>query len=100
MYGHSVNYYLAHGEKNNPFLKATEWNWQIDPLGFRAIITRYYNDWRLPVFPIENGSCYLTGYVNPVEDDYRIDYHRKHFDAMKAAIFKDAGALSVISAGD
>ncbi len=43
------------GEKNNPYLKATEWNWQINPLGFRTIITRYANDWRMPVFPIENG---------------------------------------------
>lgn len=32
--GTPVNYYLLHGEKNNPYLKATEWNWQIDPLGF------------------------------------------------------------------
>ncbi|MBD4674947.1 family 1 glycosylhydrolase, partial [Xanthomonas citri pv. citri] len=29
--GTPVNYYLLHGEKNNPYLKATEWNWQIDP---------------------------------------------------------------------
>ncbi len=46
---------MLFGNRDNPFLKATEWNWQIDPLGFRTIITRYYNDWRLPVFPIENG---------------------------------------------
>jgi 6-phospho-beta-glucosidase len=45
---------MLFGDKKN-WLKATEWNWQIDPLGFRTIITRYYNDWRLPVFPIENG---------------------------------------------
>ena len=39
-----VNYYLHEGDKPNPYLEATEWGWQIDPLGFRAIITRYYND--------------------------------------------------------
>lgn len=53
--GTAVNNYMLFGNQDNPYLKATEWNWQIDPLGFRMIITRYYNDWRLPVFPIENG---------------------------------------------
>ncbi len=53
--GTAVNNYMLFGNQDNPYLKATEWNWQIDPLGFRTIITRYYNDWRLPVFPIENG---------------------------------------------
>ncbi|STS81350.1 putative family 1 glycoside hydrolase [Klebsiella pneumoniae] len=41
--GTAVNNYMLFGNQDNPFLKATEWNWQIDPLGFRTIITRYYN---------------------------------------------------------
>lgn len=90
-----VNYYLLHGDKPNPWLKATEWNWQIDPLGFRTIITRYYNDWRLPVFPIENGIGVIESWdgVNMIEDDYRIDYHREHINAMKAAIFEDGAQV-------
>lgn len=93
--GTPVNYYLLHGEKNNPYLKATEWNWQIDPLGFRTIITRYANDWRMPVFPIENGIGVIESWdgVNPVEDTYRIDYHRAHIEAMKAAIFEDGAEV-------
>lgn len=90
-----VNAYLLHGDKSNPWLKATEWNWQIDPLGFRTIITRYYNDWRLPVFPIENGIGVIESWdgVNMIEDDYRIDYHREHINAMKAAIFEDGAQV-------
>jgi 6-phospho-beta-glucosidase len=93
--GTEVNYYLKYGDKNNPYLKATEWNWQIDPLGFRSIITRYYNDWRMPVFPIENGIGVIESWdgVNPVEDDYRIAYHRDHINAMKEAIFEDGAEV-------
>ncbi len=90
-----VNYYLLHGEKDNPFLEATEWNWQIDPLGFRTIITRYYNDWRMPVFPIENGIGVIESWdgVNPIDDEYRIVYHREHLQAMKDAIFEDGAEV-------
>ncbi|EPB6869433.1 glycoside hydrolase family 1 protein [Enterobacter asburiae] len=93
--GTPVNYYLLHGEKNNPYLKATEWNWQIDPLGFRTIITRYANDWRMPVFPIENGIGVIESWdgVNPIEDTYRIDYHRAHINAMKEAMFEDGAEV-------
>lgn len=93
--GTPVNYYLLHGEKNNPYLKATEWNWQIDPLGFRTIITRYANDWRMPVFPIENGIGVIESWdgVNPIEDTYRIDYHRAHIEAMKEAMFEDGAEV-------
>ena len=83
------------GGAKNPYLKATEWNWQIDPLGFRTIITRYANDWRMPVFPIENGIGVIESWdgVNPIEDTYRIDYHRAHIDAMKAAMFEDGAEV-------
>ena len=93
--GTPVNYFLQQGDKANPYLEATEWGWQIDPLGFRAIITRYYNDWRLPVFPIENGIGVIEEWdgVNPIEDDYRIAYHRDHIQAMQDAIFEDGAQV-------
>lgn len=93
--GTAVNNYMLFGNQDNPFLKATEWNWQIDPLGFRTIITRYYNDWRLPVFPIENGIGVIESWdgEHPVADDYRIAYHRDHINAMKAAMFEDGAQV-------
>ncbi|GHD92831.1 6-phospho-beta-glucosidase [Pseudocitrobacter faecalis] len=93
--GTAVNHYMLFGDTPNPHLKATEWNWQIDPLGFRSIITRYYNDWRLPVFPIENGIGVIESWdgETPVADDYRIAYHRDHINAMKEAIFEDGAQV-------
>lgn len=93
--GTEVNYYMQFGDKDNPYLKSTEWNWQIDPLGFRTIITRYYNDWRLPVFPIENGIGVIESWdgENMIADDYRIAYHRDHINAMKEAIFEDGAEV-------
>ena len=93
--GTPVNNYMQFGDKKNDFLQATEWGWQIDPLGFRTIITRYYNDWRLPVFPIENGIGVIESWdgENPVADDYRIAYHRDHINAMKEAMFEDGARV-------
>jgi 6-phospho-beta-glucosidase len=97
--GTPVNDYLLHGEKNNPYLKATEWNWQIDPLGFApsSPATTTTGD----AGPIENGIGVIESWdgVNPIEDTYRIDYHRAHIEAMKEAMFEDGARLLAISAG-
>lgn len=93
--GTAVNNYMQSGDRPNPYLEATAWNWQIDPLGFRTIITGYANNWRLPVFPIENGIGAIESWdgVNPIADDYRIRYHRDHIAAMKQAIFEDGAEV-------
>ncbi|NDL66018.1 glycoside hydrolase family 1 protein [Acerihabitans arboris] len=90
-----VNYYMEYGSQDNPYLKATEWNWQIDPIGFRTVITSMYNRHGLPVFPIENGIGVIENWdgVNEIQDDYRIGYHRDHIQAMKDAIFIDGAAV-------
>lgn len=41
--------------KLNPLLEHNQWDWSIDPEGFRRILSRLYNEFGLPVFPIENG---------------------------------------------
>ncbi|KAA8999342.1 glycoside hydrolase family 1 protein [Affinibrenneria salicis] len=87
----SINFYMEHGVQDNPFLEATEWNWQIDPIGFRNVITDTYNRYGLPVFPIENGIGVIEQWdgEHEIQDDYRIDYHRSHIQAMKDAILID-----------
>lgn len=79
--------YLDYGKINNSYLKATEWNWQIDPLGFRNVLNKIYTRYRLPVFPVENGIGVIEEWdgKNMIEDDYRIAYHRNHIQAMKDA---------------
>jgi len=75
----------------NPYLKASEWGWQIDPLGLRCTLNALYDRYQKPLFIVENGLGSSdepdeNGYV---EDDYRIEYLREHIKAMKAAVEED-----------
>ena len=75
----------------NPYLKASEWGWQIDPLGLRTTLNMIYDRYQKPLFIVENGLGAVdkpdaNGYV---EDDYRIDYLRAHMLAMRDAINLD-----------
>ena len=72
----------------NPYLKASDWGWQIDPLGLRITMNALYDRYQKPLFIVENG----LGAVDKIEedgsinDDYRIDYLREHIKAMGDAI--------------
>ncbi|WEV36506.1 glycoside hydrolase family 1 protein [Lactobacillus sp. ESL0677] len=84
------NYYLQYGNKENPFLKVNEWGWSVDPRGFRDVLTKTYNQYHLPMFPIENGIGVREEYEGrEIQDDYRIDYHRDHIKALKDAMAID-----------
>lgn len=84
------NMYLDYGAKINPYLETSEYGWQIDALGFRDILTKVYNEYGVPMFPIENGLGATEEYTGTeIQDDYRINYLRDHIQAMKDAIFED-----------
>lgn len=84
------NQYLDYGLKKNPYLQTSEFGWQIDPLGFRDILTKIYNQYCVPMFPIENGIGCREEYDGAeIQDDYRINYMRDHIQAMKDAILED-----------
>lgn len=91
----SPNEYLKFGGEMNRFLDANEWNWTIDPLGFRDVITKIYNRYHLPVFPIENGIGLREHWdgIHQIEDDTRIKYHEKHIKALKDAMFIDGAKV-------
>jgi 6-phospho-beta-glucosidase len=78
---------LSMGLKN-PYLKASDWGWQIDPKGLRWSLNNIYNRYQIPIMVVENG----LGAVDTVEadgsinDDYRIEYLREHIKEMKEAI--------------
>lgn len=92
----------------NPYLKTSQWGWQIDPLGFRITMNSLYDRYQKPLFVVENG----LGAVDEVEDgkindEYRIDYLSQHIQAMKDAVELDGvelmgytswGCLDLISA--
>ncbi|QHX36724.1 glycoside hydrolase family 1 protein [Spiroplasma sp. BIUS-1] len=72
----------------NPFLKATEWGWQIDPIGLRITLNELWDKYQIPLFISENGIGVVEtlNENNTVEDDYRIDYLSEHFKQMNEAI--------------
>ncbi len=79
----------------NPYLKASEWGWQIDPLGLRITMNVLYDRYQKPLFIVENG---LGAVDTPdengfVDDQYRIDYLREHIKAMGDAVEIDGVPL-------
>ena len=94
----------------NPYLKMTDWGWQIDPLGLRTALNELYDRYQVPLFIVENGM----GAIDTVEadgsinDDYRIEYLREHIKAFKDAVEIDEvdlmgytpwGCIDLVSAG-
>ena len=74
----------------NPYLKASEWGWQIDPLGLRITCNTLYDRYQKPLFIVENGlGANDTVEEDGIHDTYRIDYMREHIKAMDAVINED-----------
>lgn len=79
----------------NPYLKSSEWGWQIDPVGLRISLVDLYDRYRKPLFIVENGlgAKDVLEADGTVHDDYRIDYYRQHFKCMLDAIIEDGVEL-------
>lgn len=100
---------IASGGKN-PYLKATDWGWQIDPVGLRTSLNYLYDRYQKPLFIVENGMGALDT-VNEdgsIDDDYRIEYLKEHIKAMMDAVEQDDvdlmgytpwGCIDLVSAG-
>lgn len=76
------------GGVSNPYLKASDWGWQIDPIGLRYSLNEIWDRYQKPIFVVENG---LGAYDKidedgKVRDDYRIDYLRSHIEQMHEAV--------------
>lgn len=76
----------------NDFVKASEWGWQIDPVGLRISLIELYDRYHLPLFVVENGigAKDVVEEDGSIHDSYRIDYFKQHFIEMEKAI--DMGA--------
>ena len=94
----------------NPYLKANDWGWQIDPVGLRIVLNELWDRYHKPLWIVENG----LGAIDTVEEDgsihdpYRIDYIKQHIVEMKKAVDEDGvdlmgympwGCIDVVSAG-
>ena len=79
----------------NPYLKASEWGWQIDPLGLRITLNSLYDRYQKPLFIVENGLGAKDELVEAADgsktviDDYRIEYMREHIKCMIDAVDED-----------
>jgi 6-phospho-beta-glucosidase len=75
----------------NPYVKASDWGWQIDPVGLRYSLNVMYERYEKPMFIVENGF----GAIDKLEEDhtcddsYRIDYLKAHIVEMKKAVELD-----------
>lgn len=100
---------IAGGAKN-PYLKTSDWGWQIDPDGLRYTLNKLTSRYpHLPLMVVENGFGAIdeVGEDGAIHDQYRIDYFRGHIKAMKEAIDDGAnligyttwGPIDIVSAG-
>lgn len=91
----------------NPYLKDSEWGWQVDPVGLRVILNDLYDKYQIPLFIVENGLGAIDKLENDkIVDDYRIDYFHDHFVELKKSIELDGvpvmgytswGAIDLVS---
>jgi 6-phospho-beta-glucosidase len=76
------------GGVKNPYLKSSDWGWQIDPIGLRYSLNEIYARYGLPMMIVENG----LGAYDKLEEDgsihdpYRVDYLRQHIQQMAEAV--------------
>ena len=75
----------------NTYLKASDWGWQIDPVGLRWCLNWFNDRFELPMMIVENGFGAYDKKLEDgtVDDSYRIDYLRAHIQAMMDAVNKD-----------
>jgi 6-phospho-beta-glucosidase len=100
----------AKGEGNimggvpNPTLEASEWGWQIDPVGLRIVLNQFWDRWQKPLFIVENGlgardELVEADGVKTVLDDYRIAYLNDHLVQVSEAIADGVEVLGYTSWG-
>ncbi|WP_392562555.1 6-phospho-beta-glucosidase [Orbus sturtevantii] len=85
----------------NPHLQASEWGWQIDPVGIRYLLNLLYERYQKPLFIVENGlgakdNVEADGSIN---DDYRINYINDHLVQVHEAIKDGVELLGYTSWG-
>jgi 6-phospho-beta-glucosidase len=89
----------------NPYLKSSEWGWQIDPKGLRYTLNHYWDLYQKPLFVVENGLGAKDVLVDggpdgkTVEDDYRISYLKDHLLQVEEAIEDGIPVLGYTSWG-
>ncbi len=96
----------------NPYLQASEWGWQIDPVGLRTALNTLYDRVEKPVFVVEGGlgardRIEIEDGEKRIHDQYRIDYLSQHLkqvikaqnDGVDVLGYIVWGIIDIVSAG-
>lgn len=72
----------------NEKLQATDWGWEIDPVGLRLTLRELHERYQLPIIITENGMGAYDKLENDgsVKDEYRISYLKEHIKQVKLAL--------------
>ena len=83
------------GSVDNPYIRKSDWGWQIDPTGLRYSLNSLYERYGKPLFIVENGfgAADKISLDGKIYDDYRIEYLRSHIEEMKKAVLYDGVEL-------
>ena len=75
----------------NPYLEESEWGWTIDPIGMRICAKEIYDRYQLPIFTLECGIGVeeIMEEDHVLNDDYRIEYLRRHLEQLKLSVSED-----------
>ena len=93
----------------NPYLRATDWNFNVDAIGFRIAINEVWDRYHKPIFISENGLGAIDQISedHKIHDQYRIEYLRNHIEQMKVCAsegvniigYTSWGPIDIVSAG-
>ncbi|MDF9823967.1 6-phospho-beta-glucosidase [Breznakia sp. PF5-3] len=107
--GHELSMGNLMGGVKNPYLESSKWGWQVDPVGLRYTLNKLYDRYHVPLMVVENGlgAEDVVEADGSIQDDYRIDYMRKHINEMANTIddgvdligYTMWGPIDIVSAG-
>lgn len=89
------SYETDNSVSRNKELPANPWGWVIDPIGLRYMLNVFYDRYQCPIYITENGVGYYDtlNEDGTIQDSYRVDFYKAHFEQMKEAI-KDGVELA------
>ena len=86
----------------NPYLKTSEYGWQIDAVGLRLLLNQLWDRYQVPLLIVENGlgahdklEVEADG-TRHVDDDYRIAYLQAHIEQLREAVADGVGVFGYL----
>ena len=79
------------GGLENPYLKRSNWGWQIDPVGLQYLLNYTYHRYGLPLIITENGlgANDVISEDGGIHDEYRIEYLNAHIKCIMDSVQED-----------